>query len=333
MSYVYDAMGRRISKTVGSGTPTQYLYDGVNGVQETQGSTINPILVGLGVDERFARNDTTGRTYFLSDAINSTIALTNSSGAIQNTYSYDHYGNATQSNATLTNPYQYAGRETDTAGLYYYRARYYSPMMGSFISEDPARFAGGQLSFYAYVDGNPLNYIDPYGLWCLSEAAIGAISGGVGGFVGGAVTGGIEGFLVGGPAGALGGALGIGIESAAAGAVIGAVVPSSTAAAGYTGALTSGITDASNSSIAGGFVGGAVTYAAQQAGAPLWLAGGSGGFAGGAVTGFFRVPAAATWAAAGRSAAIGGLGGLLGGVIGGITQELLEKGQDCGCKK
>jgi RHS repeat-associated protein len=164
MTYAYDAMGRRTSKTVSSGTPTQYLYDGANAVQETQGSTINPILVGLATDERFARNDTTGRTYFLTDALNSTLALTNSSGAIQNTYSYDPYGNATQSSTTFTNPYQYTGREADTAGLYYYRARYYSPMMGSFISEDPIGFAGEQLSFYSYVNGSPLTANDSTGL-------------------------------------------------------------------------------------------------------------------------------------------------------------------------
>ena len=164
LTYAYDAMGRRISKTVGSGTPTQYLYDGANGVQETQGSSVNPILVGLGVDERFARNDVTGRTYFLSDAINSTIGLTNSSGTIQNTYSYDPYGNTTQSNASFTNSYQYTGREADTPRLSYYRARYYSPMMGGFISEDPLGFGGGQPSFYAYVGGDPLSYIDPMGL-------------------------------------------------------------------------------------------------------------------------------------------------------------------------
>lgn len=50
-------------------------------------------------------------------------------------------------------PYQFMGREADTAGLYYYRARYYSPMTAGFISEDPARFAGGQLSFYAGFRG------------------------------------------------------------------------------------------------------------------------------------------------------------------------------------
>jgi RHS repeat-associated protein len=176
LSYTYDAMGRRTSKAVQGGTPTQFLYDGANAVQETVGSTINPILVGLGIDERFARNDTTGRTYFLSDAINSTIALTNSSGAIQNTYSYDPYGNTSQSGTGFTNPYQYTGREADTSGLYYYRARYYSPMMAGFISEDPVGFSGGQLSFYAYAGGDPLIYRDPRGHE-LMLAGIGALVG------------------------------------------------------------------------------------------------------------------------------------------------------------
>ena len=164
LSYTYDAMGRRTSKAVQGGTPTQFLYDGANAVQETVGSTVNPILVGLGIDERFARNDTTGRTYFLTDALNSTIALTSTTGAIQNQYSYDPYGNASQSGTGFTNPYQYMGREADTSGLYYYRARYYSPIMGGFISEDPAGFAGGQLSFYAAFVSDPLDFNDPFGL-------------------------------------------------------------------------------------------------------------------------------------------------------------------------
>jgi RHS repeat-associated protein len=147
------------------GTATQFLYDGANAVQETQGSTINPILVGLNIDERFARNDVIGRTYFLTDQLDSTIALTDPTGAIQQQYSCDPYSNVTASNTTtgFTNPYQYTGREADTAGLYYYRARYYSPMMAGFISEDPIGFGGGQDSFYAYVGGDPLDYIDAFG--------------------------------------------------------------------------------------------------------------------------------------------------------------------------
>ncbi|WP_308142816.1 RHS repeat-associated core domain-containing protein [Burkholderia pseudomallei] len=166
LSFSYDTLGRRIAKTVGSGTPTQYLYDGANVVQETQGGSVNPVLNGLGIDERFARNDVTGRTYYLTDTLRSTIALTDSTGAIRQRYSYDPYGNTEQSDTTtgFTNPYQYTGREADAPGLYFYRARYYSSLMGGFISQDKLWFGGGQLSFYAYVGGDPEDYTDPSGL-------------------------------------------------------------------------------------------------------------------------------------------------------------------------
>ncbi|WP_080408373.1 RHS repeat-associated core domain-containing protein [Burkholderia ubonensis] len=183
LSYSYDALGRRISKAV-QGAATQFLYDGNNAVQETQGGTVNPILVGLGIDERFARNDVTGRTYFLTDLLNSTIGLTDLTGAIKQKYSYDPYGSVAPSDTTtgFTNPYQYTGREADSPGLYYYRARYYSPMVAGFISEDPITFGGGQLSFYAYVAGNPVSYTDPLGLveWQGTVTSVGA-SAGVGG--------------------------------------------------------------------------------------------------------------------------------------------------------
>lgn len=182
LSFTYDALGRRISKTVGTTTPTQYLYDGDNAVQEAQGTAVNPILTGVGIDERFARNDVTGRTYFLTDLLGSTIGLANGAGEVKQRYAYDPYGNATQTDTGTgyTNPYQYTGREADTAGLYYYRARYYSPGMGRFIGEDPIGFGGGQLNFYAYVDGSPLIFRDPEG----REFGLALIGVGIGGFYG-----------------------------------------------------------------------------------------------------------------------------------------------------
>ena len=85
-------------------------------------------------------------------------------------YSYDPYGAVTPSDTStgFTNPYQYTGREADRPWLYYYRARYYSPVLGGFISEDPLGFGGGQASFYSYVGGDPVNNIDPLGLWCFN---------------------------------------------------------------------------------------------------------------------------------------------------------------------
>jgi len=74
--------------------------------------------------------------YYHTDALGSTLALTNETGAVQTTYAYEPFGNTTMDGAS-TNPFQYTGRENDAAGLNYYRARYYSPALQRFISEDP----------------------------------------------------------------------------------------------------------------------------------------------------------------------------------------------------
>ena len=58
--------------------------------------------------------------------------------------------------------FQYAGRENDGNGLYFYRARYYNPAFGRFISEDPAGFRGG-VNRYAYVANDPITFSDPSG--------------------------------------------------------------------------------------------------------------------------------------------------------------------------
>lgn len=59
---------------------------------------------------------------------------------------------------------EYTGRENDGNGLYYYRARYYSPLLGRFISQDPLGFAGSGPNLYAYVFDSPTNLVDPLGL-------------------------------------------------------------------------------------------------------------------------------------------------------------------------
>ena len=59
------------------------------------------------------------------------------------------FGKLTASTGTLTNPFQYTGREFDAdTGAYYYRARYFDQNTGRFISEDPIKFKGG-VNFYA----------------------------------------------------------------------------------------------------------------------------------------------------------------------------------------
>ncbi len=161
-SFTYDALGRRESATI-DGTTTGYLYDGLNPVQEQGATTTTNLLTGLNPDEYFARSDGTTTRYFLTDAQNSTVVLTDPNGNVVKNYTYDPYGATTATGETSTNPFQYTGRENDNTGLYYYRARYYDPNIGRYISSDPMGLAGG-LNTYAYVGGNPLNYVDPWGL-------------------------------------------------------------------------------------------------------------------------------------------------------------------------
>jgi RHS repeat-associated protein len=90
--------------------------------------------------------------------------------AIVNRYEYDDFGNIVEQSGTLENPFTYTSREWEPElGMYYYRARWYDPSIGRFISEDPIGFAGG-VNLYNYVEGNPINRIDPFGLdWLLYD--------------------------------------------------------------------------------------------------------------------------------------------------------------------
>ena len=140
-SFSYDPLGRRESKTL-LGSTTSFLYDGTNAVQEQMGGAVTANMLSGGVDEHFERTDATGSYSFLTDALGSTAALTDANGSTVEQYSYSPYGplSATGSNS---NPYTYTGRESgDGLGLYYYRARYYNPATGRFLSEDPFGFAG-----------------------------------------------------------------------------------------------------------------------------------------------------------------------------------------------
>lgn len=101
---------------------------------------------------------------FLTDALGSPIAVTNNSGVVQTEYTYEPFGKTTVSGASNTSSYQYTDRENDGTGLYYYRARFYSPRLQRFISEDPIEFKGGDANLYAYVWNRPLALVDPVGL-------------------------------------------------------------------------------------------------------------------------------------------------------------------------
>jgi RHS repeat-associated protein len=99
---------------------------------------------GPNIDEPLAMDRSGTIDYYEQDGLGSVTSLTASSGSVAQSYTYDSFGNQTASSASLTNYFRYTGREFDTeTNLYYYRARYYDPTTGRFLSEDPLRFGIG----------------------------------------------------------------------------------------------------------------------------------------------------------------------------------------------
>ncbi|MFH1652489.1 MAG: apolipoprotein N-acyltransferase [Pseudomonadota bacterium] len=180
-SYQYDALGRRISKSV-SNVTTTFIYDGVNVIEEQVGGktsatfTSLPLykgeLEGVGVDSIISMERDNNIYYYHTDTSGNIVALTDSKGALVERYSYSAYGEveihdaggALLAQSGVDNPYLYAGREYDPeTNLYYNRARTYNPELGRFMQQDPLGFVDS-LNRYAYVMNNPINFVDPFGL-------------------------------------------------------------------------------------------------------------------------------------------------------------------------
>ena len=169
LAFKYDPFGRRVYLSSSAGT-NMFVYDGQNMVTRLYGggTVLARYTQGLGIDEPLAEYLSGTPYYYEADGLGSVTSLSNASGAVANTYGYDSFGRLTTSTGTVSNWFRYTGREYDTAtGLYYYRARYYDPQVGRFLSEDPIGFLGG-LDFYSYVGSNPALWVDPTGLSPLS---------------------------------------------------------------------------------------------------------------------------------------------------------------------
>jgi len=159
VTFKYDPFGRRIQKSGPAGT-TNYLYDGANAVTDVNasGTVLASYAQGSGIDEPLASVSSMGTAFYEADGLGSITSLSGASG-VTDTYTYKPFGITT---ATGTNPnrFRFTGREWDQeTGLYYYRARYYDPNTGRFISEDPIGFVGG-VNFYDYVRNSSINLVE-----------------------------------------------------------------------------------------------------------------------------------------------------------------------------
>jgi RHS repeat-associated protein len=165
-SYKYDPFGRRIEKNV-NGTVTRYLYDEEDILLEYDGDNqiIGRYTHGPGIDEPLSLEKNGQKYYYTFDGLGSVTGLADATANIVQRYEYDAFSNIVSVlDPNFIQPYTYTGREYDPeTGLYYYRARYYDARVGRFISEDPIRFAGDDVNFYAYVNNSPTVHTDPKG--------------------------------------------------------------------------------------------------------------------------------------------------------------------------
>ncbi len=165
-TFKYDPFGRRIQKSGPLGT-MNYLYDGTDIVNETDnaGNIVAKYVDNdETVDEPLSELRFGVSNYYQEDGLGSVTSLSDLTGSLANTYTYDSFGKLTASTGTVINAFRYTAREADLeTGLYYYRARYYDRAAGRFISEDTTGFHGG-INFYSYVTNDPLNQTDPTGL-------------------------------------------------------------------------------------------------------------------------------------------------------------------------
>jgi RHS repeat-associated protein len=156
VSFKYDPFGRRIYKSSSTATSV-FAYDGDNLIEETNssGGVVARYTETDNIDEPLALLRSSTTSYYHADGLGSVTSLSSSSGSLAQAYGYDSFGKRLSSAGSLTGPFQYTAREFDTeTSLYYYRARYYDPQTGRFLSEDPVAFQGGS-NFYPYVLNQP----------------------------------------------------------------------------------------------------------------------------------------------------------------------------------
>ena len=167
-TYTYDTnckLSKLLTKTT-NGVVTKYIY-GIGLIGE---ETVNVF-----------------KTYHF-DSRGSTVAITDANGNITDTFAYDTYGTVALHTGTNKVVFKFGGVDgviSDSNGLYYMRARYYSPNMKRFINSD---IVEGEISNaitlnrFAYANGNPVSFVDPIGLsflLTLGLIALGAVVGGV----------------------------------------------------------------------------------------------------------------------------------------------------------
>ncbi|MBV8685761.1 MAG: RHS repeat-associated core domain-containing protein [Alphaproteobacteria bacterium] len=204
IALAYDPALRLYQTSGGTAGTTRFAYDGADLVAEYNGSNamLRRYVHGPGTDEPlvwYEGSGTSDRRFLHADERGSIVAVTNSAGTTLNVNAYDEYGIPSSGNAGR---FQYTGQTwLAELGMYYYKARIYSPTLGRFLQPDPIGFNGG-MNLYGYAGGDPVNASDPAGL-APKEPSVTCTGSRIAGACGayGGIASGLSGFSSAGPAG------------------------------------------------------------------------------------------------------------------------------------
>jgi RHS repeat-associated protein len=191
----HDALGRLVWST---GNPT-WDYDGADLAIELSGANYSQVLRryvhGPGTDEPlvwYEGANNADRRYYHADERGSTIAVTKQDGSLYRIYKYDEYG---LPSGIADARFHFTGQKwLPQLGLYDFKSRMMDPRLARFPQPDPVGYDDG-MNMYAYVGGDPVNFVDPFGLSKKDEEIVvnglrhrvaGGVGGGGGG-IGGAV--------------------------------------------------------------------------------------------------------------------------------------------------
>ncbi|UCE56101.1 MAG: hypothetical protein JSV31_11845 [Desulfobacterales bacterium] len=169
IEYLHDPLGRRIAKKVDGVVVEKYLWEGLTRLLAVYDGSNNLLMRFEYADDRMpVAMKSGGTTYFLTyDQVGSLRVVADASGNVVELIEYDSFGNIiNDTNPTIEVPFGFAGGLDDRdTGLVRFGFRDYDPDTGRWTAKDPIFFAGGDTDLYGYCLNDPINAVDPRGLF------------------------------------------------------------------------------------------------------------------------------------------------------------------------
>ncbi len=162
-SYHYGPLERRWRKTNHiANTTTEFYWSGSRLIGENKSGVVRRYILEAITPVGFIEN---GDVYhYFRDHLGTAHEITDNNGGLVWQGNYNSFGEVSEVVNVIDNNMRFAGQYWDEeAGLHYNYYRNYDPSLGRYLQSDPIGLAGG-INTYGYVNGNPLKYIDPYGL-------------------------------------------------------------------------------------------------------------------------------------------------------------------------